>query len=135
MPVCAQMQSGSASLSGDQIRDLLRQALDRIDQLQSESKAAQDYISSLETTGKKNDDLINSLKERDQIRQDTIKALDTQVAALNQALAVSQKATADAVAEAAREKKRAGRWKSIAKFGIMGGIALGAVAALAIGNH
>lgn len=126
-----QTPSGSA-LSSGQLRDLLRQAIDRIEALQTESKAAQSYIDSLEKSETKNEELIKALKERDQVRLDTIAALDAQIAALNQALAVSEKAKADAIKEEERQKKSAHRWKKLATWGTVLGIATGAAAVLLI---
>lgn len=136
MPSCVVMpspqDSQSAPLTEAQLRDLLRQALDRLAALKAESSAAQDYIATLSKASVKDAELITALKERDAIRQDTIKALDAQIAALNQTLAVSEKARADAVKEADRQRKRAGRWKKLAMIGSVAGLAAGAAAVLLI---
>jgi hypothetical protein len=110
----------------------LAQASDKLDQLETESRAAQAYITTLESQSKKDDELIQSLKDRDQIRLDTIKALDTQIIALNQALALSEKAKTDAVTEAARQTKRAAKWKNLTKYAAALGLVLGAGAVLMI---
>jgi len=122
---------GSA-LSSASLRDLLRQALDKLDALQGESKAAQDYIATLEKAEKKDNELIAALQERDAIRKDTISALDAQVAALKEAISISDKARIDAVKEAERQKKSAHRWKKFAKLGTMAGVVAGAAAILLI---
>lgn len=131
-PTFGQSPQNTASLSDKQVRDLLVQASDKLDQLKAESQAAQDYIKSLEAKEQKDQELINALKERDQVRQETIKGYENLAASLKQEADAAKAGRVDALKEADREKKRAKRWKGIAKIGTVLGVVVGAGAVVLI---
>lgn len=108
------------------------QAADKIAQLEKESIAAQDYINALKTVRDSDADVINALEERDANRQEEVKSLRETLALMKAALATSEQATAGATAEAARQSKRASRWKLLAKIGTVAGAVIGATAAVLV---
>lgn len=117
-------------LSSAQLRDLVLQAADKINQLEKEGAAAAEYITALKKLGEGSAKEIAKLEARDIDRQNEIVGLRSSLAIMQGALATSEQATANATKEAARQKSRANRWKWLARIGTVAGAIAGAGAVI-----